>query len=56
MKKQFINALIETVLFDEKDIITTSGLVDETLGTLPPESTAFVPGTDGIHGEDIPLN
>ena len=56
MKKQFINALIETVLFDEKDIITTSEMIDSIPETITPESTAFVPGSDGIHGEDIPLN
>lgn len=59
MKKQFVNALIETVLFDEKDIIMTSGWessTDETVESSPAESTVFVPGDNGFHGEDIPLN
>lgn len=60
MKKIFINALVETVLFDEKDIISTSSIIEstpgETVESTPYESTVFVPGSDGFHGEDIPLN
>ena len=58
MKKIFFEALIETVLFDEKDIITTSGLESSTVETeesTPYESTVFVPGGNGFQGEDIPL-
>ena len=58
MKKIFVNALVETVLFDEKDIISTSGWessTGETVESTPEESTVFVPGENGFHGEDIPL-
>ena len=58
MKKLFNNALVELVLFDEKDIITTSGFESSTLETeesTPYESTVFGPSSDGFHGEDIPL-
>ena len=59
MKKIFNNALVELVQFDEKDIITTSGIessTGETAESTPYEETVFVPGTNGFHGEDIPLN
>lgn len=58
MKKIFVNALVELVLFDEKDIITTSGWessIGETVESTPAESTVFVPGDNGFHGEDVPL-
>lgn len=59
MKKLFNEVLVEMVLFDEKDIITTSGLISsapETEESTPYESeTVFVPGSNGFHGEDIPL-
>lgn len=58
MKKMFFEALVELVLFDEKDIITTSGFestAPETEESTPYESTVFVPSSDGFHGEDIPL-
>lgn len=54
----FFEALVELVLFDEKDIITTSGFestAPETEESTPYESTVFVPSSDGFHGEDIPL-
>ena len=55
MKKLFVEALIETVLFDVNDIITTSESASETIGeSAVPTETPFVPD-DGFHGDDIPL-
>ena len=55
MKKIFAEALVELVLFDEKDIIATSG-IESSVESSTVESTVFVPGSDGFHGEELPLD
>ena len=57
MKKIFVNATVELMIFDMADIISTSGLGFESdpIESTTPESTPFIPD-DGFFGEEIPLD
>ena len=54
MKKYFTDALIDIILIERADIITTSEFVESSLESTA-ESTPFTPDSNGFHGEEIPL-